>query len=170
MNKYYKHKYRSSPTVTLSFLYQYQAKCTLLLVAQIKFNFLRSSQMVMEALKSCQKGLFSYHDFLNKTFVPLDFCTSSWILLKYYDLHTSLRNLRNFQYLVYFRLKRKISLKFNKKPKRDVLDDDEDDDDLIYENLVKAKNVDDAQVSGHLSRGLGSSLPGSNDVFLKKMP
>eukprot|EP00111_Clytia_hemisphaerica_P022423 TCONS_00065905-protein len=43
------------------------------------------------------------------------------------------------------RLKRKISLKFNKKPKRDLLDED-DDDDLIYENLVKTKNVDDAQL------------------------
>ena len=48
------------------------------------------------------------------------------------------------------RLKRKISLKFtNRKPKKDVLEDDGDDfeDEMIYQNLVKTKNVDDEQLN-----------------------
>ena len=48
------------------------------------------------------------------------------------------------------RLKRKISLKFtNRKPKKDFLGDDGDDfeDEMIYQNLVKTKNVDDEQLN-----------------------
>ena len=48
------------------------------------------------------------------------------------------------------RLKRKISLKFtNRKPKKDTLEDDGDDfeDEMIYQNLVKTKNVDDEQLN-----------------------
>jgi len=45
------------------------------------------------------------------------------------------------------RIKRKISLKFTKRPKKDLLEDeDEEGDDLTYINLVKTRNVDDEQL------------------------
>ena len=48
------------------------------------------------------------------------------------------------------RLKRKISLKFTRKPtKKDILEEDDGDDfedELIYQNLVKTRNVDDEQL------------------------